>query len=126
MRRSKEIMLLLALLVSMMAFVLWYVIARRAKMHAAPTPTVTQAPAATTAPAASSVTVGPPTAPLNLEVHDGQTIDFSSGKAVVTDSPEDRVKMAKALKEMEEAAKSVTFERPTRKPDPPKPPADKP
>jgi len=35
-RRSKEIMLLLALLLSAMAFVLWYVIDRRTKMHARP------------------------------------------------------------------------------------------
>jgi len=36
MRRSKEIMLLLALLLSAMAFVLWYVIDRRAKLYAHP------------------------------------------------------------------------------------------
>jgi hypothetical protein len=35
-RRSKEIMLLLALLLSAMAFVLWYVIDRRAKIYAHP------------------------------------------------------------------------------------------
>ena len=37
MRRSKEIMLLLALLLSAMAFVLWYVIDRRAKLRPQPT-----------------------------------------------------------------------------------------
>lgn len=36
MRRSKEIMILLALLISAMGFVLWYVIDRRAKMQAQP------------------------------------------------------------------------------------------
>jgi len=36
-RRSKEIIFLLALLLSAMAFVLWYVIDRRAKMRAQPT-----------------------------------------------------------------------------------------
>jgi len=36
MRRSKEIMFLLALLLSAMAFVLWYVIDRRAKIYAHP------------------------------------------------------------------------------------------
>lgn len=36
MRRSKELMLLLALLLSAMAFVLWYVIDRRAKIYAHP------------------------------------------------------------------------------------------
>ena len=119
-------MLLLALLVSMMAFVLWYVIARRAKQHAAPAPATTQAPAATPAPGKSGVTATTPAGAIDLEVHDGQSLDLSSGKAVVKDTPEDRAAMAKALKEMEEAAKSVTFERPTRKPAPPKPPADKP
>ncbi len=34
MRRSKEIMVLLALLVGAMGFVLWYVIDRRARMRA--------------------------------------------------------------------------------------------
>lgn len=34
MRRNKEIMILLGLLVGMMAFVLWYVIDRRAKNRA--------------------------------------------------------------------------------------------
>jgi len=36
MRRHKEIIVLLALLVGMMGFVLWYVIDRRAKNRAAP------------------------------------------------------------------------------------------
>jgi len=35
-RRSKEIMLLLALLLCAMGFVLWYVIDRRAKLYAHP------------------------------------------------------------------------------------------
>jgi zona occludens toxin (predicted ATPase) len=36
MRRHKEIIILLALLIGMMGYVLWYVIDRRAKLHAAP------------------------------------------------------------------------------------------
>ena len=36
MRRNKEIIVLLVLLVGMMAFVLWYVIDRRAKNRATP------------------------------------------------------------------------------------------
>ena len=36
MRRNKEIIVLLALLVGMMAFVLWYVIDRRARNRATP------------------------------------------------------------------------------------------
>lgn len=42
MRRNKEIIILLGLLAGMMAFVLWYVIDRRAKNRANPTPTVVQ------------------------------------------------------------------------------------
>lgn len=42
MRRNKEILILLALLLGMMAFVLWYVIDRRAKNRAAPPPVTVQ------------------------------------------------------------------------------------
>lgn len=47
MRRNKEIIVLLALLVGMMAFVLWYVIDRRARNRAVRPP----APAPAVAPA---------------------------------------------------------------------------
>jgi hypothetical protein len=40
--RSKEILFLLVLLVGAMAFVLWYVIDRRAKNRAAPPPPATR------------------------------------------------------------------------------------
>jgi zona occludens toxin (predicted ATPase) len=43
MRRNKEIMILLGLLVGMMGFVLWYVIDRRAK-NRAEVPAVSPAP----------------------------------------------------------------------------------
>ncbi len=47
MRRNKEIIVLLVLLVGMMGFVLWYVIDRRAKNRAATRPAAMQpAPAA--------------------------------------------------------------------------------
>lgn len=42
MRRNKEIIILLGLLAGMMAFVLWYVIDRRAKNRANPAPAVVQ------------------------------------------------------------------------------------
>jgi zona occludens toxin (predicted ATPase) len=42
MRRNKEIMILLGLLAGMMAFVLWYVIDRRAKNRAEATPAAVQ------------------------------------------------------------------------------------
>lgn len=44
-----------------------------------------------------------------VPIQDGKTIDFSSGQPVVKDSPADRAAMEKALKEMDEAAKDVTF-----------------
>lgn len=50
-----------------------------------------------------------PRTPAVVPIKDGKTIDFSSGRAVVKDSPEDRVALEKALKEMNAAAKDVTF-----------------
>ncbi len=46
-----------------------------------------------------------PPAPVDLARHDGQTIDFSSGKPVVKDGPEDKAVLDKAVKEMAEAAR---------------------
>ena len=68
---------------------------------------------------------GPQPAPVDLARHDGQTIDFSSGKPVIKDSPEDRAALEKAAKEMAEAAKDVTFDAPKKKPEPPPAPAAK-
>lgn len=91
--------MLVALLVTAMAAVLWYVIERRARHRAAP-PAVTQT--------------------VDLTKHDGKTIDFSSGKPVVKDSPEDQAAIAAALKDMEEASKDTTFGTPPpKKPEPP-------
>lgn len=96
--RSKEIIVLLVLLVGAMAFVLGYVIDRRAKNRAAP-------PVAT-----RNLAPEPPRAEsVDLTKTDGKTIDFSSGQAVIKDSPEDRAAIEAALKEMEEARKEVTF-----------------
>lgn len=120
MRRSKEIIVLLALLFGMMGFVVWYVIDRRAKNRALP------AVAEQTAgqiPAGQQAGTGPSTAPVDLAKHDGQTIDFSSGKPVVRDSPGDKAALDKVTQEMAEAAKDVTFEAPREKPEPtPAPP----
>ncbi|MBI3887033.1 MAG: hypothetical protein HY302_15090 [Opitutae bacterium] len=135
MRRSPEIVVLVVLLLIMMAGVLWYVLDRRAKMRAAPpaaTQTVTPAlkpapgPAPLARPGGARPTVLTPRGP--VEIPDGKTLDFSTGQAVVKDSPEDRAKLAKALKEMEEAAATVTFDPlPVPKKDPPvKVPPDKP
>ena len=61
----------------------------------------------------------PAPAPVDLTQHDGQTIDFSSGKPVVKDGPEDRAAVEKATREMTEAAKDVTFVAPGKKAEPP-------
>lgn len=50
-----------------------------------------------------------------VAIEDGQTIDFSSGKAVVKDTSEDQAAMEKAKKEIDEATADVTFA-PTKKP----------
>jgi hypothetical protein len=63
-----------------------------------------RAPAPMPAPAAP-----PSTPPANIAIKDGQTIDFSSGRPVVTESAEDRAALERAKREMEEAAKDVTF-----------------
>ena len=63
--------------------------------------------AQTSATADSGLTAGPAKAPQAIQ--DGKTIDFSSGQPQVHSTPEDQAAMAAALKEMEEAAKDVTF-----------------
>ncbi len=102
MRRSKEIVILFVLLVGAMVFVLWYVIDRRAKNRAAP-----PAPPHVLAPEPPAA--NPPVA-LGTQETEHKTIDFSSGKPVVKDSPEDKAVIDAALKEMAEATKDVTFE----------------
>ena len=44
-----------------------------------------------------------------VAIEDGKTIDFSSGKPVVKDSTQDKAAIDKAVKEMDDAAKDVTF-----------------
>ena len=107
MRRSKEIIVLLTLLFGAMAFVLWYVIDRRAKNRTAP-----PVAARTLAPAP----------PVDLTQHDGQTIDFSTGAPVVKNTPEDQAAIDAAAKDIAEATQGVTF-RAAPAPAPP-PPAD--
>lgn len=100
MRRSKEIIVLLALLLGAVVFVLWYVADRRAEMRAAPV--------ATTPKAVGPVAVEP--APVLLGgPNEGKTIDFSSGQPVVKDTPEDRAAIEAALKDIAEATRNVTF-----------------
>ncbi len=120
MRRSPEIVILIVLLVIMIVGVLWYVVDRRAKLPTAP---ASKAQAA--APTEPTPVLMGPAGP--VEIPDGKTLDFSSGAAVVKDTPADQAVLAKVLKEMEEAARTVTFDTlPTPKKDPPdKVPPDK-
>jgi zona occludens toxin (predicted ATPase) len=121
-RRSKEIMVLLALLLGMMGFVVWYVIDRRAKMRAAP---AAAGQPAGQVPADRSAGSGPSAAPVDLTQHDNQTIDFSSGRPVVKDSAADRAAIEQAKKDMAEAVKGVTFGPPAKPAaPPPAPPAE--
>ena len=113
MRLGKEIVVLLVLLAGAVAFVLWYVIDRRAAMRAQPPPIATKAigPVAADQP---SVPLGGP--------NEGKTIDFSSGKPVVKDTPEDRAALEAGLREIEEATRNVTFSaEPKAKTEPNKP-----
>ncbi|AOS44398.1 hypothetical protein Verru16b_01460 [Lacunisphaera limnophila] len=117
MRRSKEIIVLLALLLGAMAFVLWYVIDRRARNRAAPPAATVLLPAV----APQTAGTGQPAPPVDLTKHDGQTIDFSSGQPVVKNSPEDQAAIDAAAKDLAEATQGVTFKT---APPPPPPPAE--
>ncbi|MBI5424090.1 MAG: hypothetical protein HZA32_08370 [Opitutae bacterium] len=108
MRRSKEIVVLLVLLVGVMAFVLWFVRARRAELKSKP---------------AAEKFVGPvaaPNPPVDLAKHDAKTIDFSSGKPIVKDTAADQAALQQGLKDIEEATRSVTFD-PPKQEEPKKP-----
>jgi hypothetical protein len=92
--RSKEIIVLLVLLVGAMGFVLWYVIDRRARNRAAPAP-VTR-------------TLAPEPLPMVAIVPE-QTIDFSSGRPVVKNDAENQAAIAAAAKDLAEATRGVRF-----------------
>lgn len=111
MRRSREIIVLLALLLGVMAFVLWFVAQRRAERRAAPTP----------APRVLGPVLQPPPS-VDLRQLDGRTVDFSSGRPVVRDTAEDRAALAAGRRELEAAQQEVTFEAPRPTPPPPPPP----
>jgi hypothetical protein len=53
-----------------------------------------------------------------VEIRDGKTIDFSSGKPVVKDSSQEKAIIDAAVKEMEDATRNVSFA-PTPAPAPP-------
>lgn len=54
----------------------------------------------------------------DVAIEDGKTIDFSRGAPQVKDNASEQAIIARALKEMEEATKDVTFGPGTPKPDP--------
>lgn len=96
--------MLLLLLVGVMAFVLWFVRARRAELRNKPAAEKFVGPVA--APAATPAA----NPPVDLEKHDAQTIDFSSGKPVVKDTAADRAALQQGLKDIEDATRGVTFD----------------
>ena len=108
----RRILFWLALLAILTAVLVWQ--ARERPQNRAPVPVA--------APAAPKAT---PAAPVDLARHDGETIDFSSGQAVVKDASADKAANDQAAQEMETAAKDVTFA-PTKPADaaktPPAPP----
>ena len=104
--------MLLVLLVGVMAFVLWYVRERRAALRAKPAAEKSVGPVAATPPALAPE-------PVDLAKHEAKTIDFSTGKPVVKDTPEDRAALEAGLKDIEEATRNVTFK--AEKPEPKKP-----
>jgi hypothetical protein len=64
--------------------------------------------------------VGSPQRHPEVAIQDGKTIDFSSGRAVVKDSAKEKAAIDKAVKEMEEASKAVSFSSPAQPPVAPK------
>lgn len=45
----------------------------------------------------------------DVAIQEGKTIDFSSGKPEIRDTPEDRAALEKAKREIDEATKDVVF-----------------
>ena len=115
--------ILICVVIGAFAVAIWFVTRPRQPAPAAPAP-VTVAPAPAVQPAAAVAPVAPATkivqtaqavparpAPTNatVTIQDGKTIDFSSGKAVVRDTAGEKAIIDAAVKEMEAAAKEVTF-----------------
>ncbi len=72
----------------------------------APTPAPVAQVASTPSVAAALATFVTPT-PIALQ--DGKTLDYSSGKAVVKDSAQEKAIIEAAVKEMDAAASGITF-----------------
>ena len=70
--------------------------------HRAPAPTPVVTPGSPTTP-------DPVTAPAEVPIQEGKTIDFSSGKPEIRETDEDRAAIERAKREMDEATKDVIF-----------------
>jgi hypothetical protein len=115
-RLPREVLLLTVLLALAMAGVLAYVIYRRAHpppprpaaVQTLPPPAAAPAvrPPPATVPTTAPVPANPP---VDLTQHDGQTLDFSPGHAVVKQTAADRAALAEGVKDITEATKDVTF-----------------
>lgn len=71
-----------------------------------------QPPPAAPTPAAQFVP--PPAAAKEVAIEDGKTIDFSRGSAEIRSNPADQAAIDAALKEMQEATKTISFEPPAK------------
>lgn len=66
------------------------------------------APAPAVSPG-SPATPDPVTAPAEVPIQEGKTIDFSSGQPEIRETEEDRAALERAKREMDEATKDITF-----------------
>ena len=66
------------------------------------------------APTPAAQFVPPPAAAPEVAIEDGKTIDFSKGAAEIRSTPTDQAIIDAALKEMQEATKSISFEAPAK------------
>jgi hypothetical protein len=96
--------LIIVLLAGVFAWICW----RRFATHPAPAATV---PAPAAKPAEFVDLAGP---------NERKTIDYSSGRPVVKDTAADQAAVDAAVKDMDAAARSVTFEAPKKKTEPKK------
>jgi hypothetical protein len=107
----RPILILLALALLAVGAVHWWPRPEPTAPIAAAQPMAKAEPTALPTPLTSApgqaLIAGPAQAPVAIQ--DGKTIDFSSGQPGVRSTPEDQAAMAAALKEMDEAAKDVTF-----------------
>jgi hypothetical protein len=122
-----------------------YLLRNRSAPPMAPAAVVTATPAPAGNPAPQTIATPTPvratdTGPMlqlghggqKIPIEDGKSIDLSSGRPVVRDDARSRAAIEKSLREMEEAARSVTFQTiPSqvvieKKKEEPAPPAPKP